>query len=65
VSIFTDKQQAAHRKAFIEECHQNAWGARCNADFIAKGLDDLMTQYTKLKAEDDVSGALRSHCARR
>jgi hypothetical protein len=53
MSTFTGKQQTAHREAFIEECHQNAWGARCNADFISKGLDDGMAEYAKLKAEDD------------
>src|SRR5690242_4874936 len=53
MATFTDKQQTVHRKAFVEECHQKAWGARCNADFIAKGLDELMAEYSKLKAEDD------------
>jgi hypothetical protein len=53
VSTFTKVQQADHRKSFLQECHQKAWGARCNADFIAKGLDDLTAEYTKLKAEDD------------
>jgi predicted nucleic acid-binding Zn-ribbon protein len=53
VSTFTDKQQAAHRKAFIEECRQKAWGASCHADFISKQLEKLMAEYTGLKQEDD------------
>ena len=49
---FTDKQQTAHRKTFIEECRQKAWGARCHAEWISKSLDDVMAHYTKLQEED-------------
>src|SRR5690242_2225379 len=54
---FTDEQQEQHRAAFIEECRQKAWGAACHADFIAKSLDGLMTEYAKLKEEDDTLAA--------
>lgn len=50
---FTTEQQKKHRTAFVEDCHQKAWGASCNADFIAKHLDQLTADYTKLKADDD------------
>jgi hypothetical protein len=53
MAIFTDEQQKAHRKAFIEECRQKAWGARCHADHISKQLELLMGEYTKFKQEDD------------
>jgi hypothetical protein len=49
---FTEKQQVTHRKAFIEECRQKAWGAACHADWISKGLDELLAHYGKLKQED-------------
>ena len=49
---FTDDQQAQHRETFIEECRQKAWGAACHADWIGKQLDDIASQYEKLKAED-------------
>jgi hypothetical protein len=49
---FTDTQQKQHRKAFIEECRQKAWSAACHADFISKGIDDLMAHYQKLQEED-------------
>jgi predicted nucleic acid-binding Zn-ribbon protein len=46
---FTEKQQAAHRKTFIEECQHKAWGARCHAEWISKQLDDLVAQFQKLQ----------------
>jgi hypothetical protein len=49
---FSEKQQTAHRKTFIEECRQKAWGARCHAEWISKSLDEVMAHYTKLKEED-------------
>ena len=53
MATFTEEQQKQHRQGFIEDCHQKAWGASCNADFIAKQLDELTADYTNLKAEDD------------
>jgi multidrug resistance efflux pump len=50
--IFTKPEQTEHRKAFIEECRQKAWGAACHADWISKGMDEIMASYTKLQAED-------------
>ena len=66
---FTDKQQKDHRAAFIHESRQKAWGAACNADWIAKSLDELMAQYKKLQEDDrtleadikELEGALDSH----
>jgi hypothetical protein len=52
-AAFTPLEQSKHRKAFIDECRQKAWGARCHADWVAKGLDSVMAEYEKLKAEDD------------
>jgi hypothetical protein len=52
MSTFTDKQQAAHRKAFSEECRQKAWNASCNATYISNHFDKLMEEYEKLKRED-------------
>lgn len=49
---FTDKQQTAHRKQFIEDCRQKAWGARCHAEWISKNLDEVMAHYAKLQEED-------------
>jgi hypothetical protein len=49
---FTAEQQKRHRDAFIDECHQKAWGAACNADWIGKQMDELMAQYEKLNDED-------------
>src|SRR5690348_7506776 len=51
-AIFTPEQQEKHRTAFIEECRQKAWGARCHADWVAKGLDKVLAEYEKLKKED-------------
>jgi uncharacterized protein YlxW (UPF0749 family) len=53
MATFTDKQQKAHRMAFIEECRQKAWGAACHADWISKSIDDLIAHYQKLQAEDN------------
>jgi chromosome segregation ATPase len=49
---FIAKQQKEHRDAFIKDCHQKAWGAACNAEWIGKQLDELMAQYEKLGKED-------------
>lgn len=49
---FTDMQQKEHRKVFIAECRQKAWGAACHADFIAAGLDQLLDHFKKLQEED-------------
>jgi SMC interacting uncharacterized protein involved in chromosome segregation len=49
---FTEAQEKSHRKSFIEECRQKAWGASCHADWISKGIDDLLAHYQKLQAED-------------
>jgi hypothetical protein len=49
--IFPKPEQAKHRKAFIEECRQKAWGAACHADWISKGVDDIMAHYQKPLAE--------------
>jgi hypothetical protein len=38
--------------AFIDECRQKAWGAACHADWISKGVDDIMAHYQKLQPED-------------
>lgn len=54
---FTEEQQQEHRDAFIKEARQNAWGASCHADFIAKNLDELMAEYTRVKEEDDTLAA--------
>ena len=66
---FTEAQQKANRKAFIEECRQKAWGAACHADLISKSLDELIAQYTKKQEEDkmleadskELASALDSH----
>jgi hypothetical protein len=50
---FTEAQQRDHRKAFIHECRQKAWGALCHAEWISKNLDDLLALYQKFQAEDD------------
>lgn len=52
MATFTDKQQASHRKAFIEECRQKAWSASCHADWISKSVDELLAYYNKLQDED-------------
>jgi hypothetical protein len=49
---FTEAQQREHRKAFIQECRQKAWGALCHAEWISKNLDDLLALYQKFQAED-------------
>jgi hypothetical protein len=49
---FTKSEQTKHRKAFIDECRQKAWGAACHADWISKGVDDILAHYQKLQAED-------------
>jgi SMC interacting uncharacterized protein involved in chromosome segregation len=49
---FNEEQQSDHRKEFIRESRQKAWDAACHADWIAKGLDELVRQYEKIKEED-------------
>jgi hypothetical protein len=49
---FTKPEQIKHRKAFIDECRQKAWGAACHADWIAKGIEGLVAHFEKLQAED-------------
>jgi hypothetical protein len=49
---FTDAQQREHRKAFVHECRQKAWGALCHAEWISKNLDDLLALYQKFQAEN-------------
>jgi chromosome segregation ATPase len=51
MASFTDEQQTLHRDLFVEECRQKAWGAACHADWIAKQLDTLVADYTKLEVE--------------
>jgi hypothetical protein len=50
---FKDSEQHTHRNIFIQECRQKAWSAACHADWISKGLDKVLGEYGKLKAEDD------------
>jgi hypothetical protein len=54
---FTPEQQQQRRQAFIDECHQKAWGAACHADWIGSQLDKLVSDYGKPKAEDEKLGA--------
>jgi uncharacterized membrane protein len=49
--IFTEPQQKGHRKAFVEECRQKAWGAMCHADWISTNLNELLVSYQTLQAE--------------
>ena len=49
---FSTLQQSEHREAFIKECRQKAWGAACHADWVSKGVDELLAQYQKLEEED-------------
>jgi phosphoenolpyruvate carboxylase len=66
---YTDEQQADHRKQFIDECRQKAWGAACHADWISKGIDELLAQYQKMQEQDralegeikELADALDSH----
>lgn len=52
MATFTPAQQTKHRKSFIEECRQKAWGACCHAAWISSGLDKLLVEYQKLQDED-------------
>jgi hypothetical protein len=49
---FAKGEQDKHRKAFIEECRQKAWGARCHADWISRGMDQLAAEIEKRQKED-------------
>jgi hypothetical protein len=55
---FTMAQQADHRKAFLKELHQKAWGGRCNA---AKGLEDLIMS-GKVTRHVECSPAAATRC---
>jgi hypothetical protein len=46
-----------HRADFIEQCHKNAWGAACHADWIRKSVDKLLADYQKLQEEDRTAEA--------
>ena len=46
---FTKPEQDKHRKAFIDECRQKSWGAACHADWISKGVDDVMADAVTFK----------------
>jgi hypothetical protein len=50
---FTPEQQQQHRAAFINECRQKAWDARCHADRISSQLDKLVSDYGKLKTDEE------------
>lgn len=66
---FTEAEQKEHRKAFIEECRQKAWGAACHADFISKNLDDVIVRFEQMQEDDRkleaeikaLAGAIDSH----
>jgi chromosome segregation ATPase len=61
VSTFTDDQQKQHRKTFIDDCKQKAWGSACHAEWIAGQLEALTTDYTKLSQEDEkVAGEIKT-----
>lgn len=49
---FTKAEQTKHRKAFIEECRQKAWGAACHAEWVSKGMDQLTAEAQKRQEED-------------
>jgi hypothetical protein len=52
VVTHTDTQLQEHRKAFINECQQRVCGAPCRADWISKGVDQILADYKKLQEED-------------
>jgi hypothetical protein len=59
MATFTDAQQKEHREQFINKCRQKAWGALCHADWIAKGIERVTAECTKLgdeqrKVEDEI-----------
>ena len=49
---FSKAEQTKHRKAFIEECRQRAWGAACHADWISKSVTSLVADYERLQEQD-------------
>jgi hypothetical protein len=49
---FTKEQQSQARKSFIEKSRENAWGAACHADFLAKTIEGLFAEHQKLIDED-------------
>jgi cell division septum initiation protein DivIVA len=50
--MFTSKENDQHRAEFIRECKQKSWGAACHADWIAKGLEQVIAEYKKIQEED-------------
>jgi hypothetical protein len=50
---FTNDEKTIHRREFINECRQKAWGAACHAAWISGQLDKLVSDYGKLKADDE------------
>lgn len=44
--------QDGFRASFIKESRQKAWGAACHAEWIAKQLDEVLTNFQKLQKED-------------
>ena len=49
---FDQIEQEHHRKAFIEDCRQKAWGAACDADYLSQNLDRILARFEQLKKED-------------
>ena len=52
MTTFTKEQQAQARKSFIDKSRENAWGAACHADFLAKTMEGLFAEHQKLIDED-------------
>ena len=52
MTAFTKEQQSQARKSFIEKSRENAWGAACHADFLAKTIEGLFAEHQKLIDED-------------
>jgi hypothetical protein len=52
MTTFTKEQQAQARKSFIDKSRENAWGAACHADFLAKTIEGLFVEHQKLIDED-------------
>jgi len=52
MTTFTKEQQSQARKSFIEKSRENAWGAACHADFLAKTMEGLFAEHQKLIDED-------------
>jgi hypothetical protein len=52
MTTFNKEQQSQARKSFIEKSRENAWGAACHADFLAKTMEGLFAEHQKLIDED-------------